>query len=236
MTNVNKNYIDKHWLVFLIRGGLALVFGWFALFNTASPVIIYTSMFLIVMGILDAVNAIYSSRKKHGWLNLLFDSCIDIIAAIALLFTTFFHSQDGLTAGLITVAIYTLVSGIIDIVHGMLSVDPSDRFIRYLSGVAGAIMGIVIFYSGSLLNQAGNNLVFTNFFGSYLTVFGTCSLIYGVDNYLQEKDAEQDYMELKSVKKRFFKKAGKAAKKVERAVEEKIDAKVEETISKINDK
>lgn len=236
MTNVNKNYIDKHWLVFLIRGGLALIFGWFALFNTTSSVVIYTSMFLIVMGILDAVNAIYSSRKKHGWLNLFFDSCVDIIAAVALLFTTFLHSQDGLMAGLITIAIYTLISGVIDIVHGFLSADPSDRFIRYLSGVAGAIMGIVIFYSGSLLNQ-DTNLVFTNFFGSYLTVFGTCSLIYGVDNYLQEKDTDrQESTNIQSIKKRFFKVTNKNAKKIEKALEEKIDKKVDETISKINEK
>ena len=181
MAHINRKYIDKHWFIYIIRGALALIVGWFALsgaMNDLPSVVAYLSIFLLVMGIVDSSSALYNSVKKHGWLNSIIDASIDIIAALALLFT----NGDNLILQLIIIASYTFASGIIDIVHGFVStVDPTDRFIRILTGICGTVMGLVILNAGSFEIS-----IFIRFFGVYLIIVGVTSLIYGAHNRAQE--------------------------------------------------
>ena len=180
MAKINRKYIDKHWLVFLFRGALATIFSCFMLFSGITEIgniITIVSVFLLFMGIVDTVGALYSSTKKHGWLNAVIDALVDVIAALVLLLFT----KDNLIYSLIVVAIYVIVSGLIDIFHGFLStVDPTDRFIRVLTGVAGCIIGAVIINSGDF-----EMTTFIRFFGAYMLLVGASSLIYGVQNRAQ---------------------------------------------------
>ena len=67
MAHINRRYIDKHWLVFMLRGGLAIVFGFLALFGALADlesVIATISVFLLGMGIIDSVSALYNSTKN----------------------------------------------------------------------------------------------------------------------------------------------------------------------------
>ncbi len=179
MAHINRRFIDKHWLVFLIRGGFAAVFGALALFGMmeVSQVIVLVSIFLLFMGIVDSVSALYASTKKHGWFNSVVDAVIDIAAAVALLL----WGKDDLTFCTVTLAVYTVASGLIDIFHGFLStVDPTDRFIRILVGSVGCVLGIVILNAGNFEIST-----FIRFFGAYLLVVGITSLIYGVHNRAQ---------------------------------------------------
>ena len=179
MAHINRRFIDKHWLVFLIRGGFAAIFGALALFGMmeVSQVIVLVSIFLLFMGIVDSVSALYASTKKHGWFNSVIDAVVDIAAAVALLL----WGKDDLTFCTVVLAVYTVVSGLIDIFHGFLStVDPTDRFIRILAGAIGCVLGVVI------LNAGGFEIsTFIRFFGAYLLVVGITSLIYGVHNRAQ---------------------------------------------------
>ena len=180
MAKINRKYIDKHWLMFVVRGALAAAFGFTVLFSGASEVeniIALISVFLLFMGIIDAVGALYASTKKHGWINSIIDALIDVIAAVALLF----FAKDSLVNGLIIISVYTILSGVIDIFHGFLStVDPTDRFIRVVAGVFGCVMGAVI------LNAGGFEIMtFARFFGAYLLIVGVTSMIYGVHNRSQ---------------------------------------------------
>ena len=181
MAHINRKYIDKHWLIYILRGALALIVGWFALsgaMNDLPSVIAYISVFLLVMGIIDSSSALYSSVKKHGWINSIIDAGIDIIAALTLLFA----SNSNVIFQLIIIAAYTFISGIIDIVHGFVStVDPTDRFIRILAGICGAVMGFVILNAGNF-----EIATFIRFFGVYIMIVGVTSLIYGVHNRSQE--------------------------------------------------
>ena len=200
MAKINRRFIDKHWMVFLVRGGLAILFGVFALFCGGANIettIALVSVFLLFMGIVDAVGALYSSTKKHGWFNSVIDALVDIIAAIMLLFVT----TGGLATCVVILSVYTVISGIIDIFHGFLStVDPTDRFIRILTGVAGCVIGIVI------LNAGGFEITtFIRFFGAYMLLVGTTSLIYGVHNRAQN-------IEDKVARRESRKKATKAKK------------------------
>lgn len=180
MAKINRKYIDKHWLVFLFRGALATIFSCFMLFSGITEIgniITIVSVFLLFMGIVDTVGALYSSTKKHGWLNAVIDALVDVVAALVLLLFT----KDNLIYSLIVVAVYVIVSGLIDIFHGFLStVDPTDRFIRVLTGVAGCIIGAVIINSGDF-----EMTTFIRFFGAYMLLVGASSLIYGVHNRAQ---------------------------------------------------
>ena len=190
MAHINRKYIDKHWLLFVMRGVLAVIFGCLVLFGGGdnidefsgvghvSNLIAIASVFLLFMGIIDAIGALYSSVKKHGWINSIIDAIIDILAAIALLF----FAKDNLVNALIIISIYTLISGIIDVFHGFLStVDPTDRFIRIMAGIFGCIMGIVILNAGNF-----EVTTFLRFFGAYMLVVGTTSMIYGIHNRSQK--------------------------------------------------
>ena len=180
MAHINRRFIDKHWFVFIVRGLMAAIFGFLALFSTNTDLEIVNSVivvFLLLMGIVDAVSALYASVKKHGWLNSVIDALVDIVAALALLF----FAKGNLVNTLVVIAVYTIVSGLIDIFHGFLStVDPTDRFIRVLAGVIGCVMGAVIFNAGEF-----ELMTFVRFFGVYMLVVGITSLVYGVHNRSQ---------------------------------------------------
>ena len=181
MAHINRKYIDKHWFVFVIRGAMAAIFGFLALFSTTTELEIVNSVvvvFLLLMGIIDSISALYASLKKHGWFNSVIDALVDVAAALALLF----FAKDNLVTTLIIIAVYTIVSGLIDIFHGFLStVDPTDRFIRVLAGIVGCVMGAVILNAGEF-----ELMTFVRFFGVYMLVVGVTSLVYGVHNRSQD--------------------------------------------------
>ena len=205
MAKINRRFIDKHWLVFIFRGALAVGFGCFTLFGglaDVQSVIAIISVLLLFMGIIDAVGALYGSTRKHGWINSIIDALVDVIAAIALLF----FAKNDLTNSLIILSAYTIVSGIIDIFHGFLStVDPTDRFIRVFAGVCGCVIGAVILNAGNF-----EITTFIRFFGAYMLIVGATSLIYGVHNRSQEKE---DEVARKEARKSATKKRSKKAKK-----------------------
>ena len=180
MAKINRRFIDKHWLMFLLRGAMAIVFGCIILFSgmsSISTMISMVSVFLLLLGIVDSVGAIYSSVKKHGWITSVIDALIDVMAAGMLLF----YAQNDLVLSLIIIAIYTFISGIIDVFHAFVStVDPTDRFIRLIAGASGFVMGAVILNAGNF-----EIMTFVRFFGVYLLIVGITSSIYGAHNRAQ---------------------------------------------------
>ena len=195
MAKINRRFIDKHWLVFIFRGMIAAVFGCFALFRGTSSIedtVAVVSVFLLFMGIIDSVGALYCSTKKHGWINASIDAVVDVVAALALLFI----AKNDLTYSLVVISVYTIVSGLIDIFHGFLStVDPTDRFIRVLAGICGCVIGAVILNAGSF-----EITTFIRFFGAYMLIGGVTSLIYGVHN--REQNIEDKIARRQSARKR----------------------------------
>lgn len=220
MAHIKRKFIDKHWIVFCLRGAIAFFFGLLALTGQMSDLqltISFVSVFLLAMGIIDSSSALYNSTKKRGWMNSVIDAAIDVIAALLLLF----FMNHNILFHLIVIAVYTFVSGIVDLVHSFVTADDStDRFIRILSGVCGVIMGFVIVNAGEF-----EVMTFIRFFGVYLALIGACSLIYGVHNrsqYQEDKIARSE-----SAKKAAATKATKkaAAKKTTKKVATKKTAK-----------
>lgn len=204
MAKINRRFIDKHWLTFVLRGGLAVIFGFLALFGGWTDmnfVISVIVVYLLVMGIIDAMGALYNSLKKHGWITSVIDALIDVVAAVCLLF----FAQGNLVACMVVLAVYTFVSGIIDVFHGFLStVDPTDRFIRILAGIIGIVTGFVILNSGSF-----EMMTFIRFFGVYLLIVGVTSMVYGVHNRAQEMEDKVARREAIKAKSKKTKKARK---------------------------
>lgn len=180
MAKINRKFIDRHWLMFVMRGAAATIFGLLALFGgmaNIGSVFAVLSLFLLAMGVIDTVGALYASTKNRGWFNSIVDAVVDIVAALLLLF----YAKDNLVTSLVIISVYTIISGAIDIIHSLLStVDPTDRFIRVLAGVYGCIIGIVILNTGDY-----EITTFIRFFGTYMLIVGVTSMIYGVHNHSQ---------------------------------------------------
>ena len=207
MAHINRRFIDKHWFVFVVRGLMAGIFGFVLLFSGSrdlSSVISMVSLFLLLMGIVDSLGALYASTRKHGWINSIIDAVIDVAAALGLLFI----SRNDIVGSLIIISVYTVLSGVIDIFHGFLStVDPTDRFIRVLAGVCGCVMGAVIINAGSF-----EIMTFVRFFGAYMLIVGVTSMIYGVHNRAQkieDKIARKEARKVLPKNKRTTKKSGR---------------------------
>ncbi|MBR2709602.1 DUF308 domain-containing protein [Candidatus Saccharibacteria bacterium] len=229
MAHINRRYIDKHWLLFVMRGVLAAGFGCFMLFGTQedlSCIIAMISIFLLAMGIVDAVGALYSSLNKRGWINSVIDALIDVIAAVLLLFVT----NQSMINSLIVISLYVVISGIIDIFHGFFStVDPTDRFIRTVAGACGCIMGAVILNAGNF-----ELTVFVRFFGAYMLIVGVTSMIYGVHNRSQKEEdliARKESAEAAAAK-RLAKRASTPAKTTTRSTKSTKSKNVKKTSSK----
>lgn len=200
MAHINRRYIDKHWSIFIVRGVFAGVFGFLVLFgglNSLDGVTAMVGVLLLMMGIIDSVGALYSSTKKRGWVNSVIDALIDIFAALALLF----FAKDNLVTSLVIISIYVLASGLIDILHGFLStVDPTDKFIRVITGILGCVMGAVILNAGGF-----EVMTFVRFFGVYMIIVGVTSMIYGVHNRsqnIEDKIARKESKRKTSKKKK----------------------------------
>ncbi|MBR5389523.1 DUF308 domain-containing protein [Candidatus Saccharibacteria bacterium] len=177
MAHINRKFIDSHWLLFITRGLVALVFGAIALFNMRQDfpyMITLVGIFLLSFSIIEFINALYRARQKTGWAISVSLAIIDAVVALALLFTI----TQNTTWHLYIIAAYTFLRGFFEIIAGFRStVDPTDRFTWVFSGMIGAIIGIVVFNSSEY---------FVRFFGVYLMIVGTCSLFYGVHNRAQK--------------------------------------------------
>ncbi|MBQ2660267.1 DUF308 domain-containing protein [Candidatus Saccharibacteria bacterium] len=204
MAHINRRYIDSHWLIFALRGVLAVIFGWVALFhsnNSLSSIIALMGVFLLSLSVIEFFNALHRACKKTGWIVSVAVALVDVAAALLLLLTL----DQSVTWHLIVVAIYTFTRGIFEILIGFrTTIDPTDRFIWVLTGICGAVMGIVIFNANVLASTT-----FIRFFGAYLLVLGISSLIYGIHNRSQK--IEDHVARLEAAKSR--KKSSKSSKK-----------------------
>ncbi len=183
MAHIKRKYIDSHWLVFVFQGAIALLFGCLTLFTSDSsstalvPVI---GIFLLALAIVEFANSIYRSYNRQGWVVSTAVAVFDAMVGILLLFMV----NEGMTWHLVTVASYTLLRGIFELVLGFrTTVDPTDRFIWCLCGLCGLVFGIVIFNSGHLAN-----VDFVRFFGAYMMILGVSSLIYSAHNREQQRE------------------------------------------------
>ncbi len=208
--SIKKKYVDSHWLVFAFQGILALLFGCFAVFtgvkDTVSLVAIVGST-LLGLGVIELFNLLYRTHAKETWGLSLAVAVIEVVVAMLLLFTL----SQNIALHLTIISVYTLIRGVFEILIGLKSVDDAtDKAIWVISGICGAVLGFVIFNSGSVRVQA-----FIQFFGVYMLIFGLTNLIYGVHNNDQSRElsAQRKAIATKAAKARRAKKTTQKTKR-----------------------
>lgn len=208
--SIKKKYVDSHWLVFAFQGILALLFGCFAVFtgvkDTVSLVAIVGSA-LLGLGVIELFNLLYRTHAKETWGLSLAVAVIEVVVAMLLLFTL----SQNIALHLTIISVYTLIRGVFEILIGLKSVDDAtDKAIWVISGICGAVLGFVIFNSGSVRVQA-----FIQFFGVYMLIFGLANLIYGVHNNDQSRElsAQRKAIATKAAKARRAKKTTQKTKR-----------------------
>lgn len=183
MARIKRKYIDSHWLVFIFQGAIALLFGCLTLFTGGkSPASLMPAIgiALLALAVVDFANSIHRSYHQQGWVVSVSVALFDALFGIILLFI----ANEGMAWQLGLLAAYTVLRGVFELLLGFrTTVDPTDQFIWVLCGVCGIIFGIVIFNSGHL-----QNVDFVRFFGAYMLVFGTSSLIYSIHNREQQRE------------------------------------------------
>ena len=209
MAHINRKYIDSHWLIFVVKGLVAILIGGYTLFDMRRDIMSMTTLvgvFLLFFAIIEFINALHRAKQKTGWGVAVCLAVVDAVVALALLFTI----NQNVAWHLYIIAGYTFLRGFSEIIAGFrATVDPTDRFTWIFGGMFGAIMGLVIFNSYDY---------FVRFFGVYLLILGTCSLFYGVHNRsqkIEDKIARKEAAALaaKNRKKKAKKSTRKVAKK-----------------------
>lgn len=190
MAHIKRKYIDSHWLVFIFQGAIALFFGCLTLFtssdtpSTLTPII---GIALLALAVVEFANSLHRSHNRQGWLIATLVALFDAAFGLTLICIT----GQEMVWQLSLLAAYTVIRGVFELLIGFrTTVDPTDRFIWILAGIAGVIFGIVILNSGHLMN-----VDFVRFFGAYLFIFGVSSLIYGVHNRSQKLEDREARIE-----------------------------------------
>lgn len=209
MAHIKRKYIDSHWLVFIFQGAVALFFGCITLFTSSespSGLIPVIGLCLLSLAVVEFANSLYRSHRREGWLVATLVALFDALFWLALLFISNYEMVWHLSL----LAAYTALRGIFEIVIGFrTTVDPTDRFIWLLCGIAGVVFGFVIFNSGHL-----QNIDFIRFFGAYMLILGVGSLIYGVHNREQKIEDQTARSEAaRAARKTGLKTSGKKASK-----------------------
>ena len=184
-----KKYIESHWLVFVIQGVVALLFGWFVMFTGISDVqalIPIVAISILCLGIIQTVNLLHREHYQQGRGLTVLIALMDIAASLSLFATM----GQSVAWQLVIIAGYTLIRGLLEIFLAFISItDATDRFIWLVCGICGVILGFVILNSGHFTETT----TFIKFFGSYMMIFGVSSLTYGAHNHNRQLEAFEEH-------------------------------------------
>lgn len=183
-----KKYIESHWLIFVVQGVVALLFGWFVMFTGVSDVqalIPIVAISILCLGIIQTVNLLHREHYQHGRGLTVLIALMDIAASLVLFLTM----GQNVAWQLVIIAGYTLIRGLLEIFLAFVSIsDATDRFIWLVCGICGVILGFVILNSGHFTETT----TFIKFFGSYMMIFGVSSLTYGAHNHNRKLEATEE--------------------------------------------
>jgi uncharacterized membrane protein HdeD (DUF308 family) len=176
MAKTKRKYTESHWLVFAIEGIVAFLLGMFLLFTaivTPATLIFIVAIALIVFSFIGVLNVVYRRRRQHDWWLVLIVAFIQLVTAIALIYT---KDHDNIVASTVIIAIYAILRGLFEMIIGVKSLtDNTDKFMWVVCGLIGIILGIIIF-----AYPAVDDTTFIKFFGTYTMIFGLTDLIFAV--------------------------------------------------------
>ena len=181
MSTKRRKYIESHWLVFAVKGGIALIAGLLLTLSNKSDTTYLAKMVGFAMaglGVMEIFNTINRKRLEHNWGMSLAIGVVELIIAICMLFTlnTGLHEGWNVLTRISLLSFYMLASSVLSIAIGFTCFkDDTDKFMWIVEGMVGAILAFVALGGSGLSDTTHIKL-----FGTYLMVRGLTDLIFGI--------------------------------------------------------
>ena len=159
--------LSRKWWLLLIRGILAVLFGFMAF---AWPTLTLVTLVLLygAYAFVDGLTAIWVGASSRAWGVLLF-GILGVIVGIY----TFFYPGVTVIALLYLIAAWALVRGILEIVTAIqLRKEISYEWVLVISGLISIIFGVVL-----VANPRGGALAMILVIGAFAFAFGVMMIV-----------------------------------------------------------
>ena len=163
------------WWAILIRGIIAIIFGFVAILwpgLTVFALVLVFGIFVIVEGLFSLAATYYAAKAGQRWWTVLLRGLVEIAVGIIVLV------WPGITALalLFLIAAWALISGIIEVVGAFSSAAKPYRALLAISGVISIIIGILLFSW-----PVGGAVAIVWLIGIYAIVIGILLFIFSFD-------------------------------------------------------
>ena len=159
--------LRRHWWVIALRGLLAVIFGLLALIwpeITVQVLVIIFGAYAVVDGLFTAIAAVRGRERCPGWGVMLLGGVLGIIVGVL----TFIWPQITAVVLLTFIAIYGIVTGIIEIVNAIqLRKQLEGEWMLGLSGLLSVIFGVLL-----IVWPASGLVAVTWLIGAYALILG----------------------------------------------------------------
>jgi len=166
--------IANHWWLYVLRGLVAIAFGIVAIVKPGQALlalVLVFGAFALVSGVLALVASFSSAPYYNQWWLLLLDGLAGIVVGLIAIF------EPGITklALLILIAIWAIVTGILEIVVAIhFRQVLTGEWVMILGGVLSIALGVLLF----IFPGAGEiSLIWV--IGIYAIAFGISEIVFG---------------------------------------------------------
>jgi uncharacterized membrane protein HdeD (DUF308 family) len=159
--------LARNWWALALRGVAAIIFGLVALFWPPAAIAALVALFgayALVDGIFNLVHAVRAGRAGERWGWLVFEGVVSLLVGIV----TFFSPGVAVLALVLWVAVWSLVTGIAEIVTAIrLRKAIQGEWLLALSGIVSIAFGVLLFISPLI-----GAIAIAIWIGAYALVFG----------------------------------------------------------------
>lgn len=166
--------LAKHWWAILLRGIIALIFAFLALFATGftlNLLLLFLGIYLLLEGLLAIIGAFMATSHKNWWI-LLLEGIVSLGFGIAVLV------WPGLTLMVLVylVALWAVITGLFEFIASVSAswAIPGKAFLGVV-GVLSVIVGIIIF-----INPLISIVLITWLIGIYALVAGLALIFFSL--------------------------------------------------------
>ncbi len=162
--------LKKGWWLLLVSGIIGVVIGGLLIFWPGATITVVTAIvgfFMIVTGVIRFFVAVFDSHAQDRWL-----IAIAGILGIALGVIVMKNPEGTIKVIALIVAIFWLISGLVDFFRGLTNSQLPDRSLRITFGLMSALFGVVI-----LMWPAITVGVFAILVGIYAVFFGVLEIV-----------------------------------------------------------
>lgn len=172
-----KQDLTVHWWALTLRGIVAIIFGIAAVFwpgLTLVTLVYLVSAFVLVMGVINVVQAAISIGKHRSWLLTLVIGLVEVGVGLYLVR----HPN-------VTFDVFILVAGLLFIATGVIEVvaaladdigTATSRTLTVLAGIVAFVVGIIL-----LFQPAAGGVAFVWILGLYALITGPLMIALSID-------------------------------------------------------